>query len=76
MVQKLDLTRSKIWTDVVQNLHPNNNNINNTNITTTNGKKSAAAIAVNFKKLKKKGEERIREIKNTLRSEAFTFNML
>jgi len=39
---------------------------NNTNITTTNRKKSAAAIAVNFKKLKKKGEERIREIKNAL----------
>ena len=45
-------------------------------MTTTNRKKSAAAIAVNFKKLKKKGEERIREIKNALRSEAFTFNML
>jgi len=59
-----------------QKLYSNNNNINNTNITKTNRKKSAAAIAVNFKKLKKKGEERIREIKNAIRSEAFKFNML
>jgi hypothetical protein len=32
---------------------------NNNNIITTNRNKSAPSIAVNFKKLKKKGEERI-----------------
>jgi len=40
----------------------NNNNINNTNIITTNRKKSTSAMAVNFKKLKKKrGNEKILE---------------
>jgi hypothetical protein len=48
MVQKLDRCGSKYALIQVQNLHPNNNNINNANIT-TDRKKSAAAIAVNFK---------------------------
>jgi hypothetical protein len=40
-------------------LHPNNNNINNTNITATKREKNAAVVAVDFKKLKEKGEKDI-----------------
>jgi len=46
----------KMLSCVVQKLHPNNKNLNNNNITTTNRLKSAAVVAVNFKKLKEKGE--------------------
>jgi hypothetical protein len=42
---------------VVQNLHPNNTNLNITNITTTTTKREKdAVVAVNFKKLKEKGD--------------------
>jgi len=59
----LDLTRSKNWTWIVQNLHPNNNNINNTNRTTT----KREDVVVDFKKLKEEGEEKMLVIKEQLR---------
>jgi hypothetical protein len=46
---------ANIAPEVVQNLPPNNTNLNSTNITTTKGEK-AAAVAVNFKKIKEKGD--------------------
>ena len=58
-VQKLDTGSPKIALDQVQNLHPNNNNLNNTNITATNREKDAVVVAVDFKKLKEKGEEKM-----------------
>ncbi|MEA1940453.1 MAG: helix-turn-helix domain-containing protein [Candidatus Caldatribacteriota bacterium] len=48
---------AKIELRQVQILHPNNTNTNNTNITTTNREKDTVVVVVNFKKLKKKGEE-------------------
>ena len=59
----MDLTRSKNWTWIVQNLHPNNNNINNTNRTTT----KREDVVVDFKKLKEEGEEKMLVIKEQLR---------
>jgi hypothetical protein len=64
-VQKLDTGSPKIALDQVQNLHPNNNNINNTNITATKREKDAV-VAVDFKKLKEKGEERMRVIRERM----------
>ena len=49
---------------VVQNLHPNNTNLNITNITTTKREKDAV-VAVNFKKLKEEGEEKMRAPHNS-----------
>ena len=57
-VQKLDMESSKFALDQVQKLHPNNNNLNSINITATNKEKDAAVVAVDFKKLKEKGEEK------------------
>lgn len=59
-VQKLDMESSKFALDQVQELHPNNTNLNSINITTTNKEKDAVVVATNFKKLKEKGEERMR----------------
>jgi hypothetical protein len=58
-VQKMDSGSPKIALDQVQNLHPNNTNLNITNLTTTKGGKDAVVV-VNFKKLKEKGEERMK----------------
>jgi len=44
---------------VVQNLHPNNTNLNITNTATTTKKEKDAVVAINFKKLKEEGEERM-----------------
>jgi len=49
----------KITPDIGKKLPTNNNNLNNINTTTTNSKKDAVA-AVDFKKLDKKGEEKMR----------------
>ena len=65
-VQILGEGSAKISLGVVQNLHPNNNNLNNTNTTTTNEGKDAV-VAVDFKKLKEKGEEKMLAIKEQLR---------
>ena len=54
-VQKMDTGSPKIALDQVQNLHPNNTNLNITNSTAANGEKDAV-VAVNFKKLKEKGD--------------------
>ena len=50
---------------VVAERYPNNNNLNNNNITTTKRKKDAV-VAVDFKKLKEKGEERMRVIREQM----------
>ena len=50
---------AKIAPGVVQNLPPNNTNLNITNTTTK-------VVAVNFKKIKKKGEERMRAIRERM----------
>ena len=63
-VQILGEGSAKITLGVVQNLHPNNNNLNNTNTTTTKEGKDAV---VDFKKLKEKGEEKMLAIKEQLR---------
>ncbi len=54
-VQILGGGSANIAPGVVQNLHPNNTNLNITNITTTKREKDAV-VAVNFKKLKEKGD--------------------
>ena len=58
----------KITPDIGKKLPTNNNNLNNTNTTTTTTtkRKKAAVVAVNFKKLKEKGEERMRGIREQL----------
>jgi len=58
-VQKLDTGSPKIALDQVHNLHPNNTNLNNINLTTTTKREKDAVAAVNFKKLKEKGEEKM-----------------
>ena len=42
---------------MVSKRYPNNTNLNITNSTTANGEKDAVVVAVNFKKLKEKGEK-------------------
>lgn len=59
-VQILGEGSANIAPGVVQNLHPNNTNLNSINLTTTNKEKDAAVVAVDFKKLKEKGEEKMR----------------
>jgi len=49
---------SKMKLSLVSKRYPNNTNLNITNITTT--KREKDAVAVNFKKLKEKGEERMK----------------
>lgn len=63
-VHKMDTGSPKIALDQVQNLHPNNNNLNSTNITATNRENVAA---IDFKKLKKKGEEKVQAVREQLR---------
>ena len=58
-VQILGEGSANIAPGVVQNLPPNNTNLNITNTTTKVG-------AVNFKKIKKKGEERMRAIRERM----------
>jgi len=66
-VQKLDTGSPKIALDQVQNLHPNNTNLNITNLTaTTKREKDAVAAAVNFKKLKEEGEEKMQAIRERM----------
>jgi len=48
---------------MVAERYPNNNNLNNNNITTTNGEN----VAVDFKKLREKGEEKMQAIREQLR---------
>jgi hypothetical protein len=55
---------SEMKLSLVLNRYPNNNNLNITNITTTKREKDAAVVAVNFKKLKEKGEEKRWRLEN------------
>jgi hypothetical protein len=55
----------KITPNPGKKLPTNNTNLNITNSTTTNGEKDAV-VAVNFKKLKEKGEERMRVIRERM----------
>jgi len=50
----------KITPNLGKKLPTNNSNPNITNLTAANGEKDAVAAVVNFKKLKEKGEERMR----------------
>jgi predicted transcriptional regulator len=50
---------------VVAERYPNNNNLNNNNITTTKEEKDAV-VAVDFKKLKEKGEEKMQAIRERM----------
>jgi hypothetical protein len=56
---------SNMKLSLVSNRYPNNNNTNNTNTTTTKREKDAV-VAVNFKKLKEKGEEKMRAIRKRM----------
>jgi len=51
---------SNLKLSLVSKRYPNNTNLNNTKATTANGEKDAAVVAVDFKKLKEKGEERMK----------------
>ena len=56
----------KITPDIRENLPTNNNNLNSINVTTTKREKDAAVAAADFKKLKEKGEEGIRVIRERM----------
>ena len=56
----------KITPNIGKKLPTNNTNLNNTNLTTTNREKDAVVAVVNFKKLKEKGEERMRVIRERM----------
>jgi hypothetical protein len=53
---------SNMKLSLVSKRYPNNTNLNSTNATTTNREKDAVVVAANFKKLKEKGEEKMRGI--------------
>ncbi|GAB4112583.1 MAG: hypothetical protein Kow00103_02320 [Candidatus Caldatribacteriota bacterium] len=63
VVQILEGGGAKIEPGVVQNLNPNNNHINNTNTTTTKD----VAVVLNSKRLKEKGEEKMRALTEQLK---------
>ncbi|MBA7519970.1 hypothetical protein ES705_12058 [subsurface metagenome] len=56
---------SNMILSLVSKRYPNNTNLNITNTTTTNREKDAV-VAVNFKKLKEEGEERMRVIRERM----------
>jgi len=56
----------KFTPDIGKNLPTNNTNLNITNITTTTKREKDAVAAVNFKKLKEKGEEKMRVIRERM----------
>jgi hypothetical protein len=64
-VQILGEGSANIAPGVVQNLHPNNTNLNITNTTAAKGGKNAV-VAVNFKKLKEKGEEKMETVRERM----------
>jgi len=55
----------KITPNLGKKLPINNTNLNSTNTTTTNREKDAVVVAVDFKKLKEKGEEKMRAPHNS-----------
>ncbi len=56
-----------ITPNIGKKLPINNTNLNNINLTTTNKEKDAAVVAVDFKKLKEKGEEKMQAVREQLR---------
>jgi len=66
MVTKCKVEDYKMSSSILTKCNPNNNNLNNNNITTTKREKDAV-VAVNFKKLKEKGEEKMMAIREQLR---------
>jgi len=56
----------KITPDLGKKLPPNNTNLNITNTTAAKREKDAAVVAINFKKLKEKGEERMQAVKERM----------
>ncbi len=56
----------KITPNLGEKLPTNNSNPNITNITAAKRKKDAAVVAVNFKKLKEKGEEKMQAVKERM----------
>ncbi len=54
----------KMSSSILTKCNPNNNNLNNNNITTTKRKKDA--VVADFKKLKEKGEEKMRVIRERM----------
>ncbi len=56
----------KMSSSILTKCNPNNNNLNNNNITTTKEGKDAV-VAVDFKKLKEKGEEKMQAVREQLR---------
>jgi len=57
---------SKMKLSLVSNRYPNNTNLNNTNTTAANRENAAVVVAVDFKKLKEKGEEKMRVIRERM----------
>ncbi len=57
---------SKMKLSLVSNRYPNNTNLNITNSTATKREKDAAVVAVNFKKLKEKGEDKMQAIRERM----------
>jgi len=57
---------SKMKLSLVSKRYPNNTNLNITNSTAANGEKDAVAAVVNFKKLKEKGEEKMRAVRERM----------
>ncbi len=55
----------KITPNIGKKLPTNNTNLNSINSTTTNGEKDAAVVAVDFKKLKEEGEEKVQTPNNS-----------
>jgi len=64
-VQNLDGDSPKFELDQVQNLNPNNNNLKHYQGNNNKGREDAV-VAVDFKKIKEKGEERVQAIREQL----------
>ncbi|GAG74394.1 unnamed protein product [marine sediment metagenome] len=57
---------SNMKLSLVSKRYPNNTNLNSTNVTTTNREKDVVVAVVDFKKLKEKGEEKMRVIRERM----------
>jgi len=63
---------SNMKLSLVSKRYPNNTNLNITNITTTTKREKDAVVAVNFKKLKEKGEEKMQAPYSSKEKEHYT----
>lgn len=57
---------SNMILSLVSKRYPNNTNLNSTNLTTTTKREKYAVVAVDFKKLKEKGEEEMQAIRERM----------